>query len=104
MVKQEEIRGVIDDLIEDVCLYPKKTCVSFKSNYCLDTDSAYKCLMKRLTELGVVIQSEDQGVLYALHNNLKRVVVEPLILEPDSKGPDGKPYIVGSSGVGANNE
>ncbi len=61
MSRQQEIRKVINSYVDDDCLYPKAACVhrSHKMpEYCTDSDGAYKCLMKRLTELGVVIKVE----------------------------------------------
>ncbi len=57
MSNQKKIREVIDLYQDDVCLYTNKVCEARgQSNYCRFGDDAYKCLMERLTELGVVIK------------------------------------------------
>ena len=61
--KREEIRGVIDAFVEDKCLYPDIVCDTistspFLPGYCSSSEGAYKCLMKRLSELDVVIKVE----------------------------------------------
>ena len=61
MTKQEEIREVIDAHTDDVCLYQDSPC-EFRGSYgyCISTDDAYKCLMKRLSEIGVVIKVDRE--------------------------------------------
>ncbi len=57
MTKQEEIRELIDLYTDDECLYPNKDCESRGLfNYCRLGNDAYKCLMKRLGEKGVVLK------------------------------------------------
>lgn len=56
MTKQEKIREVIDTYTDDGCLYPDKDCVLRQDRYCLSDEDAYKCLMRCLGELGVVIK------------------------------------------------
>ncbi len=60
MTKQEEIRKVIDTYTDDACLYPESSCAFDRGGYCVSDDESYKCLMKRLDELGVVIQVERE--------------------------------------------
>ncbi|KKN23685.1 hypothetical protein LCGC14_0902440 [marine sediment metagenome] len=63
MTKQQEIREGIDEYVDDDCLYPKTGCVHMPSKdfeYCNDRDGAYKCLTKRLTEIGVVIKVDRE--------------------------------------------
>lgn len=61
MTKQEEIREVIDTYTDDVCLYPDKDCEFYTEFwYCISSDAAYGCLMKRLDELGVVLKVEGE--------------------------------------------
>ena len=64
MTKQEEIRKVIDTYTDDGCLYPTKTCMSFKGNYCISDDGSYTCLMERLAEIGVVIKVDRELPTY----------------------------------------
>ena len=65
-MKQEEIRAVIKEVInaytDDVCLYPGKNCEFHKGRYCVEDEGAYKCLMKRLGEFGVVIKDRRYGM------------------------------------------
>ncbi len=63
MTKQQEIREGIDEYVDEDCLYPKTGCVHMPSKdfeYCNDRDGAYKCLTKRLTEIGVVIKVDRE--------------------------------------------
>ncbi len=63
MTKQQEIREGIDEYVDDDCLYTKTGCVHMPSKdfgYCNDRDGAYKCLTKRLTEIGVVIKVDRE--------------------------------------------
>ena len=56
MTKQEEIREAIDIYTDGECLYPNKDCLSRSGlDYCRFVEDAYKCLMERLTKIGVVI-------------------------------------------------
>ena len=103
--RQEEMKQVILSHADDECLYPNRGCGFLKGSYCVSGEDAYECLMKRLTELGVVIKVEGelpkrlcdpglndalQGIGYeeAKRDMLKAgyVAVEPLIAE----GKDGK--------------
>ena len=70
MTKQEEIREVIDAYTDDDCQYHDRPC-EFRGSYgyCISTDDAYKCLMKRLDELGVVIKV-DRELPEKLTNNI----------------------------------
>ena len=61
MTKQEEVRKVIDAFVEDECLYFGKTCEFFVRGYCANADGAYKCLMKSLDGMGVVIRGGSLG-------------------------------------------
>ncbi len=96
MTKREEIRDGIDLYTDDRCLYPEKTCISFKENYCIEEEGAYKCLMKRLDGLGVVIKvdrelppfayvsEQDLNAKTEIQNSILRagyVATEPLIEE-----------------------
>ena len=60
MSKQTEIREAIDTYTDDTCLYPNKLCQSRGTGryrgYCSSQENAYRCLMLRLDELGVVIK------------------------------------------------
>ena len=59
MSKQEEIRKVLNGYVEDDCLYPDKDCKHrTEYNYCRSEDDAYRCLMRRLDELSVVIKAK----------------------------------------------
>jgi len=84
MGKQEEIRQLIDTYVDDVCLYPDTGCTSESVHrdfpgYCDSTEGAYRCLLKRLGELGVVIKGES---LAFSHPHLEAYfTVEPLIKE-----------------------
>jgi len=60
MTKQEEIMETIDTFTDDICLYPDKDCEWRRRVYCVSGEDAYKCLMKRLDELGVVIKVERE--------------------------------------------
>jgi len=65
MSKQEEIRQVIDIYVDDVCLYPDTGCMSESVHrdfpgYCDSTEGAYRCLLKRLGELGVMLMVERE--------------------------------------------
>lgn len=66
MTKQEEIREVIDLYTDDRCLYPSKECKCHSGvggvgeGYCLSDDDSYTCLMKRFTELGLVIKVDRE--------------------------------------------
>ena len=68
MTKQGEIRKVIDAHSDDQCLYLDGVCKfrsnDFKGVYCSSDDGSYKCLMKRLTEIGVVIKVEREPSTY----------------------------------------
>jgi len=63
MATREEIREAIDLYTDGKCLYPDKACVSFKGSDCLSDEEAYKCLMRRLGEIGVVIRVERESPL-----------------------------------------
>ena len=60
MTKQEEIKEVIDAYTDDECLYPDKDCECRNRGYCVSTDDAYKCLMKRLDEIGLVLKVDRE--------------------------------------------
>ena len=60
MTKREEIREVIDAHVDDRCHFPDRSCNALGSGYCSSDDEAYKCLMERLTEIGVVIKVEGE--------------------------------------------
>ncbi len=61
MNKQEELREAIGLYTDDRCLYLSKGCVwCSKEGYCASGNDAYTCLMKRLTELGVVIKVDRE--------------------------------------------
>ncbi len=63
MTKQGEIREVIDEYTDDVCLYKSRDCGHHSQprfEYCLSTEGAYKCLMQRLGELGVAIIDKER--------------------------------------------
>lgn len=83
MAKQEEIREVIDLYTDDECLYPSRVCPSFKGNYCDSDDNAYKCLMKRLDELGVVLKVFHEGEIKLKHTkrSVGWITYESLIKE-----------------------
>ncbi len=92
--KREEIREVIDHYADDGCLYPNKTCEFFKGSWCVSGDEAYKCLMKRLDGIGVVIKvkcpdcawgqvQETVGMTPCYSCNSTGYITEPII--EDSK-------------------
>ena len=56
MTKQKEIREVIDVYTDDGCLFIDRVCDNLAGGYCLSDEEAYRCLMERLTEIGVVIK------------------------------------------------
>ena len=58
MTKQEVIREAIDIYTDDGCLYPDRSCNALGSGYCSSMEESYKCLMERLTKIGVVIKVE----------------------------------------------
>ena len=60
MTKQEEIREVIDAYTDDTCLYPTDKCDFRSRDCCCDYERAYKCLMKRLNKLGVVLKVDRE--------------------------------------------
>ena len=59
MTKQEEIKEVIAAYANDECLYPDEYC-EFRHLYCVSEEDAYKCLMKRLDGIGVVIKTDRE--------------------------------------------
>ena len=73
MTKRGEIKKVIDAFSDDACLYPDEPCVYRTDKYCLSSKNAYKCLMKKLAELGVVIRIDRE-----LPEKLKEVFFELL--------------------------
>ena len=91
---REEIKKVIDHYTDDDCLYPDKDC-KYRGlyNYCISGDDAYKCLMKRLDEIGVVIklkcpdccwgllEGEHAGMIPCDTCNSTGYIIEPLIKE-----------------------
>ncbi len=93
MTKQEEMRGVIDAHTDDVCLYPNRDCEWRQGGWCVHDENAYKCLMKRLDELGVVIkvkcldcswsqfEGESVGMTACYSCNSTGYIIEPLIKE-----------------------
>ena len=72
MIIQEEIREAIDTYTDDACLYPRKVCffrkTTFGGNYCTSGEDAYRCLMRRLGELGVVIKVDRELPVCACWN------------------------------------
>jgi len=63
MTKREEIREAIGDYTDNECLYPDKDCKWRREpGYCGSTPNvaAYKCLMKHLDEIGVVIKVDRE--------------------------------------------
>ncbi|MBA7665095.1 hypothetical protein ES703_73161 [subsurface metagenome] len=96
MPKREEIREIIDTYTDDGCFYPTKNCKLCKGGYCISTDDAYKCLMKRLGEVGVVMKVEDDtlelievaGGMYPVYKGVAKGssgFFEPLIKEDEKK-------------------
>lgn len=86
MTKQQEIREVIDLYTDDECLYPDKDC-KFRDRWCIEGEDAYKCLMKRLGELGVVIQAGSVKLSkgnYNFDEELTIPAVVPLIEEEEN--------------------
>ena len=59
MTKQQEIREVIDTYADVACLYLNTDCKFRGKGYCSDDEGAYKCLMKRLDELGLVLKVDS---------------------------------------------
>ncbi len=61
MTKQEELRKAIDIYTDDGCLYLSKGCEWCSGEgYCSSDSNAYTCLMKRFTELGVVLKVDRE--------------------------------------------
>ena len=96
MTKQEEIRRIIDAYTDDECLYPDASCESRSGHgFCRSYEGSYKCLIKNLDELGVVIKVDKPlplpsldvfttGVIKLSKADLDKVgyvAVEPLIKE-----------------------
>ena len=56
---KEGIREAINTYADEDCLYPDMDCDSYdeeQDECCVDSEDGYKCLMKRITELGVVLK------------------------------------------------
>lgn len=66
MTQQEEIREIIDKHVDDGCHYPDRSCNALGSGYCSSGDEQYKCLMEKLTQIGVVIKAEEQTIQVTL--------------------------------------
>ena len=87
MPTREEIKGVIDAYTDDVCLYRDNPCEhqgkAGLEVYCSSAECSYKCLMKRLGELGVVIRVGEEELeavdTFGATYKTKCVAVEPLI-------------------------
>lgn len=60
MATREEIKEAIDTYTDDSCLYPDKSCEFCADGYCVSTEQAYKCLMKRFGEIGVVLKVDRE--------------------------------------------
>ena len=60
MSRQEEIREVIDLYTDDCCLFPDRSCNALGSGYCSSGPEAYRCLMERLGNIGVVLKVERE--------------------------------------------
>ncbi len=66
MTKQEKIRKEIDAYADGACLYPDRVCEYPKRGaspygiYCTSGEDAYKCLMKHLDKLGLVLKVERE--------------------------------------------
>jgi len=101
--KQEAIREVIDEEVAlELCLYCQKHDQS--GDPCLVEQPCKAALVTAKTirqiyhSQGVVIKAKAGADL----NKCAIVAVESLVMEePTQKGIDGKPYIVGASGVGS---
>lgn len=76
MATREEIREVIDAYTDDVCLYQDNPCEfqsgPIKEIFCCDTEGSYRCLMKRLDGLGVVVKVDRELPIY-YHNSLETI-------------------------------
>ena len=61
MTKQEEIREAIDTYTDDRCPFPDDDCeYRAEYGYCISGDDAYKCLLKCLDKLDVVIKVDRE--------------------------------------------
>ena len=55
---KEGFRSILDRYADDDCLFPGKVCEFFRNSYCGNSDGAYKCLLQKLSELGIVRKVE----------------------------------------------
>lgn len=60
MSKQEEIRTAIDIYVDNRCLFLHRSCNALGSGYCSSKEEAYRCLMERLTNIGLVLKVEGE--------------------------------------------
>ncbi len=79
MSKQDIIKEAIDHYADDGCFYPSQDCEHRGGEYCVITERAYECLVKRLDELGVVIKVDKPFRIGESVNDDGLVAVEPLI-------------------------
>ena len=81
---RDEIREVVDKYADYTCLYKDDDCESRGRNgWCVSTDASYRCLMKRLGELGVVLRVEKELHVIGLNGMISSVVHEIQYKERD---------------------
>ncbi len=78
MTKQEEIKKELFSWADDGCMFLDKHCEHRShlkvGGYCSSNDGSYKCLMERLSDIGVVIYKAGHREF-----NFDDMVVEPLV-------------------------
>jgi len=60
MSAREDIREVIDIYTDDGCLFPDRSCNALGGGYCSSDGEAYKCLIEKLSKMGVVIKVDKE--------------------------------------------
>ena len=78
--KREEIREIIDNFADDGCSLPDRNCEDMKGGYCVSSERAYKCLMEKLSIVGVVIKVGTKNIVGSEAITLN--ITEPLIETP----------------------
>ena len=81
MTTREEIKESIDTHANGRCLFPDRVCNAFRSGYCSSGWEVYRCLMEKLTLLGVVLKIEGKLPEWLEYDDSGLVAVEPLIKE-----------------------
>jgi len=83
--KRALIREVIDAYTDDRCLFPDRVCNALGSGYCSSGEEAYNCLMEKLTELGLVIQVEEELPISIRYSKEAPVTIEDAVITPKIK-------------------